>query len=772
MKKIFFSCLAIAAIASCAKTEPTYTNVDSEIRLAPVTAMATKANVTGAINSTAYPTNENFKVYAYWADKPAGSDFNADETDSSAYLNNVEFKNKGLYWGGTTTYYWPKNGSLRFAAYSPATVNMTHSLASDVYELNGFAYPTNVNDTYEVLVAPTSTSYTAQTAAEKVSVVFEHALAWLQFNVKAANADAADKFIVKNITINNVNNHGNMYADMKAGTKTWTTAYQTTTAPQFLVYNNETGTTVTDTETLLENAAAGRTAGEGVIVLPQATTTVTITFDQLSGVQGVPTISNQTVTIPLTLEDAKPWEAGKKYIYTVLFDVDEILINPSVEDWEQVVVPEIDATAAEVSSSEELVNAVAAGRSVRLTSDIELDAPVIVDPTTFATKAQPSSTLDVTIDLNGNDIVAPLFAESNGAITAGDTDSYAFWVKKGAKLTINGNGNVTTQPCKYSIAVWADGGEVVINGGSYANDEKGEGSDLIYAKNGGKVYIYGGDFTANTKKKDTQGTNQKRSTLNLKDNTDSEIIVYGGRFYEFDPSDNASENPAKNFVADGYNVVCDAEGWYNVTAAAADVVLASDAVVAATYNVKNAVLDGAGNTINAKATAAMFSGSTLPFVSLAGNAVVKNVVLDGDSQSYAAANGKTYGIRNIYIAAEGNYTIENVIAIKNTYALNVNTTKSVVLNITNSTLQGWVSYGTSTVATLNNVKFESGVEQTYRPYGRTALYNCAFAEGYIIDLSCLSDTESIVFESCTYAGRALTAADLKGVKEGANVTIR
>ena len=771
MKKIFFPCLAIAAIASCAKTEPTYTNVDSEIRLAPVTAMATKANVTGAINSTAYPTNENFKVYAYWADKPAGSDFNADETGSSAYLNNVEFTNKGLYWGGTTTYYWPKNGSLRFAAYSPATVNMTHRLASDVYELNGFAYPTNVNDTYEVLVAPTSTSYTAQTAAEKVSVVFEHALAWLQFNVKAANADAVGKFIVKNITINNVNNYGNMVADMMAGTKTWTSAYQTTTAPQFLVYNNETGTTVTDVQTLLENAAAGRTAGEGVIVLPQATTTVTITFDQLSGVQGVPTISNQTVTIPLTLEDAKPWEAGKKYIYTVLFDVDEILINPSVEDWEEVVVPEIDATAAEVSSSEELVNAVAAGRSVRLTSDIELDAPVIVDPTTFATKAQPSATLDVTIDLNGNDIVAPLFAESNGAITAGNTDSYAFWVKKGAKLTINGNGNVTTQACKFSIAVWAQGGEVVINGGTYAN--AGEGSDLIYASAGGKVTINGGEFNACEKQPGTDGTQEKYSVLNLKgDNSGCSILVRGGRYYGFNPADNKSEKPAVNFVDAGYNVVCDAEGWYNVTAAAADVVLASDAVVAATYNVKNAVLDGAGNTIKAKATAAMFSGSTLPFVSLAGNAVVKNVVLDGDSQSYAAANGKTYGIRNIYIAAEGNYTIENVKAIKNTYALNVNTTKSVVLNITNSTLQGWVSYGTSTVATLNNVKFESGEEQTYRPYGRTALYNCAFAKGYIIDLSCLSDTESIVFESCTYAGRALTAADLKGVKEGANVTIR
>ena len=39
MKKIFFSLLAIAALASCAKTEAVYTEADSEIKLAPVASM-------------------------------------------------------------------------------------------------------------------------------------------------------------------------------------------------------------------------------------------------------------------------------------------------------------------------------------------------------------------------------------------------------------------------------------------------------------------------------------------------------------------------------------------------------------------------------------------------------------------------------------------------------------------------------------------------------------------------------------------------------------
>ena len=96
MKKFFFSCLAIAAIASCAKTEAVYTEGETEIQLSPVTALSTKANVNGVIDNTTYPTEEDFNVYAYWANEAAGSQFESAET----YLNNVEFTNKGKFWGG------------------------------------------------------------------------------------------------------------------------------------------------------------------------------------------------------------------------------------------------------------------------------------------------------------------------------------------------------------------------------------------------------------------------------------------------------------------------------------------------------------------------------------------------------------------------------------------------------------------------------------------------------------------------------------------------
>ena len=123
MKKIFFSFLAIAAIASCAKTEAVYEGADSEIKLAPVAAKQTKANVLGAIDGTEYPTAENFDVYGYWKNVGAGETY----TDGQSYFGGaVEFTNKGNYWGGVTPYYWPKNGALRFAAYSPADLDIAH----------------------------------------------------------------------------------------------------------------------------------------------------------------------------------------------------------------------------------------------------------------------------------------------------------------------------------------------------------------------------------------------------------------------------------------------------------------------------------------------------------------------------------------------------------------------------------------------------------------------------------------------------------------------
>lgn len=206
-----------------------------------------------------------------------------------------------------------------------------------------------------------------------------------------------------------------------------------------------------------------------------------------------------------------------------------------------------------VVNAEELQYALNAGcQNIVLAASIESANPFIVEK-------------DVVVNLAGYTVSVGVFTESNGTISKGNTDSYGFWVK-GGKLTINGNGKVLTGACKYSMAVWANGGNVEINGGYFEN--AGEGSDLIYAKGESIVTINGGEFKAN-EKKHNDGTNEKYSALNCNDASykakTANFIVKGGKYFGFNPANNTSEGAGTNFVADGYVSV--AEGDYFVVKA-------------------------------------------------------------------------------------------------------------------------------------------------------------------------------------------------------------
>lgn len=169
-----------------------------------------------------------------------------------------------------------------------------------------------------------------------------------------------------------------------------------------------------------------------------------------------------------------------------------------------------------------------------------------------------------TLNLNGKTMTAPSFVDESD----NSTNSYGLWVK-GGEVTIDGEGEIVAQKAMYSMAVWANGGNVVINNGTFRN--AGESCDLIYASNGGKVEIYGGEFIA-TPKGAEAGTGNDYSALNIKnsDREISSITVYGGRFYGFDPANNVSEpNPSEEwleshpngFVAEGYKSVQDGDWW-------------------------------------------------------------------------------------------------------------------------------------------------------------------------------------------------------------------
>ena len=391
MKKIFFSLLAVAALASCTKTDNVYTEDNAEIKIKPATALATKANHLAAIDGTEYPVEENFDVYGYWANQPAGSSFTNQTDDVTVYLGiegpAVEFTNKGAYWGGTTTYYWPKNGSLRFAAYSPSNVDMAHDLATDTYTVAEYTQPSNTAETWDLLVAPTSKSYTAMTAAENVSVVFEHALSWITVKVVAKDTDAAKAFDIKKVTINDVVNVAGLSAVMSGSEKAFNWTLSETKVPYVVFEGSQ---AVTETATVIE------TTKDGTVVIPQPTTSLRVDYTQ-NALEGTPALENQHVEADLVLDAANsPWEPGKHYIYTIVFGLDEILINPDVVDWDDVVVEEITTDPIVATTAAEFVEAIEKGGQVSLQSNINLDE--------VATKAAVAGVVlnkDVVIEGNG-----------------------------------------------------------------------------------------------------------------------------------------------------------------------------------------------------------------------------------------------------------------------------------------------------------------------------------------------------------------------------------
>ena len=301
---------------------------------------------------------------AYWKNEDAGSKFN---DGTVTYFSNRTFKKGTTYWAGDPAAYWPKNGSLRFACYSPSDVTgVSHVLATDTYTVTDYVQSNDTEKTVDLMVAPTPSSYDANTGAENVSVVFEHALSWISFKV-VSDEDAEGIFTIKSIVVNDVNTKGSLTAVMTgtAKSKTWELSAITEEEEvnpyvmPYEVYNNEVGVVATTTSgaNYIEDVTGG------TVVIPQPTTTVTITFDQKA--EGTAVLENQVITLPLDLfeqqsavenPDAEEpgsepelipldWEAGKHYIYTLKFayeEDDQILINPSVEDWTDVPA-EVDA---------------------------------------------------------------------------------------------------------------------------------------------------------------------------------------------------------------------------------------------------------------------------------------------------------------------------------------------------------------------------------------------------------------------------------------------
>ena len=193
-----------------------------------------------------------------------------------------------------------------------------------------------------------------------------------------------------------------------------------------------------------------------------------------------------------------------------------------------------------------LLAAIENGEEYTLQDDIEITEPLVID----------GESKTVTVKLNGFDII--------NTTSVPDTDprygnTTVFQVSGSSVLNIEGEGNVhaiSSEPNQdgYRMAVYALGNaKVNIYGGNFFNDQNFNNHvaqlDLIYADQNAVINIYGGRFESGS------SNSSGYWVLNLKDGSNAAINVYGGTFVNFDPSSSMTENPVKNFVAEGYSTV-------------------------------------------------------------------------------------------------------------------------------------------------------------------------------------------------------------------------
>ena len=372
MKKLFFiAAIAGAALVSCTKNElaPSATEQHEITFASPVTSTLTKAAlVTGEV----FPKTIPFFVYADYHTK----DFDkATAADFTPYMNAggqgvmVEFSKAtedkddvlDYYWTTNKKYYWPMDGKLSFYAYSfgKSGYNTTFNADYSYSQVNGLYIPgyTVKNDLTNQIDLMLSKRATDQTKAsmvegetftpngvyDGVQIQFNHALSAIKF---AANTDknyTTDGYTIsiKKLTVKNAYTTADLtqFARLTEDYDASTIWNEYKTEANYVAFAPETAWKVPYATT----ATAVSSEDADLILLPQALdhgtndVVVEIVYTVQHDDMGKGKSIEYTKNFPLTVstdDDDNKWLAGKRYIYTIIFGMEEIKFAPViVADW-------------------------------------------------------------------------------------------------------------------------------------------------------------------------------------------------------------------------------------------------------------------------------------------------------------------------------------------------------------------------------------------------------------------------------------------------------
>lgn len=331
------SAAAVLLLASCSKTE-----IENPGKEMTFQAFSTKPKAKALITNGKYPENETFGVYAYYlADQ---KNWEANSADSVRYFHEeikCQKSRTPKVWAADNKYYWPAVGSVTFFAYSPYSVKAKYAGNNGII-LSG--YTVSKDEDFMVSNPAKDKTTNDQTINTGVDIVFGHKLALVDFKIKTKEDYTADGWTikVKEIKLDSIYSKGDYKEFDGTNSDVWSNQTDQISYT-FQADDYATGGQVaTNTATDYESSWRGDSE-DALLALPQvlnvtpnytAKLTVTYTLTQVMGTTTVYENVEKTKTVVLSTTDISEWKVNKKYIYTIIIGLDEILFDPSVDNWE------------------------------------------------------------------------------------------------------------------------------------------------------------------------------------------------------------------------------------------------------------------------------------------------------------------------------------------------------------------------------------------------------------------------------------------------------
>lgn len=352
-----------------------------------------------------------------------------------------------------------------------------------------------------------------------------------------------------------------------------------------------------------------------------------------------------------------------------------------------------------------------------------------------ATMTIGGSTVETVNISNGT--ILPL--ETDRPTTDGDAGTATIYVRPTSACTVTLNDVTVTGSHPVYLHSANANTKIVINSGTIYPTNGGP--EAVYVQNGGQVVINGGTFgtpgfTSNYL------LNVKGTLLNSTGKKPIDyIVVYGGTFINFDPSNNKADGDNTNYVAPGYTVVSTVNGddtYYTVVPAASTTTVSTQEALQAAVGTPNAtiVLDGTDN-----------SGFTFP------NKVASGV-------TFVGTNGAQFNIGSSQTANYTNVTFKNIkfVSSNNNY---VGLQHSSNLRYENCEIEGQI-FLYSNGETFENCKFTvtGNLYNVWTYSANNVMFkNCSFSsDGRSVliynDARNSNNVTDFTFENCTFNASA------------------